>query len=201
MLQITGAGRNFVMTPGEFRTHPEHEVSVGRHVPARGGRVLHGLGGEIARGEATVITGLGERTARALPGGLLKDGIISSVSEKSAVYLSFPVEQRDLLSLACSRALDSEVALKHLSKPDGRLCHRRSVEGAPVAARILQPVTQFLQHPRSASSARRPAGGKPAEIGAVRRFNVNAADTQALSSSVVTPRPRRRNRQPIKDSS
>jgi len=45
------------------------------------------------------------------------------------------------------------------------------------------------------------AGLKQAEIGAVRRFNVNAADTQALSSSVVTPRPRRRNRQPIKDSS
>jgi Fic family protein len=53
--------------------------------------------GEIARGEATVITGLGERTARTLLGELLKDGIISAVSEKSAVYLSFPVEKRDIL--------------------------------------------------------------------------------------------------------
>ena len=53
--------------------------------------------GEIARGEATVITGLRERTARTLLGDLLKDGIIRSVSEKSAVYLSFPVEKRDIL--------------------------------------------------------------------------------------------------------
>ncbi len=53
--------------------------------------------GEIARGEATVITGLGERTARTLLSDLLKDGNISSVSEKSAVYLSFPMEKRDML--------------------------------------------------------------------------------------------------------
>lgn len=53
--------------------------------------------GEIARGEATVITGLGERTARTLLGDLLKVGIISSVSEKSPVYLSFPIEKRDIL--------------------------------------------------------------------------------------------------------
>lgn len=53
--------------------------------------------GEIARGEATVITGLGERTARTLLGDLLKDGILSSASEKSAVYLSFPVEKQDIL--------------------------------------------------------------------------------------------------------
>ena len=53
--------------------------------------------GERARGEATVITGWGERTARTLLGELLKDGIISAVSEKSAVYLSFPVEKRDIL--------------------------------------------------------------------------------------------------------
>ena len=53
--------------------------------------------GEIARGEATVITGLGERTAHTLLGDLLEDGIISSLREKSAVYLSFPVEKRDIL--------------------------------------------------------------------------------------------------------
>ncbi len=53
--------------------------------------------GEIARGDTPAITGLGERTARTLLRELLKDGIISSASEKSAVYLRFPVERRDIL--------------------------------------------------------------------------------------------------------
>ncbi|MCB1713835.1 MAG: Fic family protein [Candidatus Competibacteraceae bacterium] len=33
MLSIDGAGRTFTMTPGQFRNQPEHDVSVGRHVP------------------------------------------------------------------------------------------------------------------------------------------------------------------------
>jgi Fic family protein len=33
MLRVTGAGQNFTMTPGEWRSRPEHDVAVGRHVP------------------------------------------------------------------------------------------------------------------------------------------------------------------------
>ena len=33
MLRITGAGRDFTMRPGEWRTRTEHDVAVGRHVP------------------------------------------------------------------------------------------------------------------------------------------------------------------------
>lgn len=33
MLQVTGAGRAFVMSPGEWRSQTEHDVAVGRHVP------------------------------------------------------------------------------------------------------------------------------------------------------------------------
>ena len=53
--------------------------------------------GEISRGDATSITGLGERTARTLLGQLLKDGVLGSATEKGAVYLRFPVEKRDVL--------------------------------------------------------------------------------------------------------
>ena len=53
--------------------------------------------GEIARGDASAITGLGERTARDLLGGLLRDGILGSESEKGAVALRFPVDARDVL--------------------------------------------------------------------------------------------------------
>lgn len=53
--------------------------------------------GEIARGDAAAITGLGERTARALLGQLLRDGILGSPSEKGPLGLRFPVETRDIL--------------------------------------------------------------------------------------------------------
>jgi Fic family protein len=53
--------------------------------------------GEIARGDASAITGLGERTARDLLGSLLRDGILGSESEKGAVVLRFPVDARDVL--------------------------------------------------------------------------------------------------------
>jgi Fic family protein len=53
--------------------------------------------GEIARGDASAITGLGERTARDLLGNLLKDGILGSDSGKGAVTLRFPVDARDVL--------------------------------------------------------------------------------------------------------
>jgi hypothetical protein len=33
MLRIAGAGREFVMAPGEWRSRPEHDVAVGRHLP------------------------------------------------------------------------------------------------------------------------------------------------------------------------
>lgn len=39
MLHIQGAGREFVMTPGEWRSRPEHDVAVGRHVPPLSDRV------------------------------------------------------------------------------------------------------------------------------------------------------------------
>ena len=39
MLRITGAGRAFTMTPGEWRSRPEHDVAVGRHMPPSSARV------------------------------------------------------------------------------------------------------------------------------------------------------------------
>jgi hypothetical protein len=57
--------------------------------------VLHR--GEIARGDAAPITGLGERTARDLLGELLRDGILGSPSEKGLVGLRFTVGAQDVL--------------------------------------------------------------------------------------------------------
>ena len=39
MLTITGVGREFTMTPGEWRSQPEHDVAVGRHQPPSSARV------------------------------------------------------------------------------------------------------------------------------------------------------------------
>jgi Fic family protein len=39
MLQITGAGRDFTMDPGAWRSRPEHDVAVGRHIPPSSHRV------------------------------------------------------------------------------------------------------------------------------------------------------------------
>ena len=39
MLHIRGAGRDFVMVPGEWRSKPEHDNAVGRHVPPSSARV------------------------------------------------------------------------------------------------------------------------------------------------------------------
>jgi len=39
MRQVTGGGRDFLMTPGEWRSRPEHDVAVGRHVPPSSARV------------------------------------------------------------------------------------------------------------------------------------------------------------------
>jgi Fic family protein len=39
MLRINGAGREFRMTPGEWRSKPEHDVAVGRHEPPSSVRV------------------------------------------------------------------------------------------------------------------------------------------------------------------
>lgn len=39
MLHIRGAGRDFFMVPGEWRSRPEHDVAVGRHEPPSSARV------------------------------------------------------------------------------------------------------------------------------------------------------------------
>lgn len=39
MLRIHGAGRDLIMVPGEWRSRPEHDVAVGRHVPPSSARV------------------------------------------------------------------------------------------------------------------------------------------------------------------
>lgn len=39
MLAVTGPGRSYVMTPGEWRSTPEQDVAVGRHVPPSSHRV------------------------------------------------------------------------------------------------------------------------------------------------------------------
>jgi Fic family protein len=39
MLRVEGAGRAFLMEPGEWRSRPEHDVAVGRHVPPSSDRV------------------------------------------------------------------------------------------------------------------------------------------------------------------
>jgi Fic family protein len=53
--------------------------------------------GEIARGDAAAITGLGERTARDLLGEVIRGGILGSLSERGPVSLRFPVESQDIL--------------------------------------------------------------------------------------------------------
>jgi Fic family protein len=44
MLKIEGAGQSFVMVPGEWRSAPEHDVAVGRHVPPSSERVADFMG-------------------------------------------------------------------------------------------------------------------------------------------------------------
>jgi len=39
MLRVQGSGRTFVMQPGEWRSRPEHDVAVGRHMPPSSERV------------------------------------------------------------------------------------------------------------------------------------------------------------------
>ncbi|MEQ1695263.1 MAG: Fic family protein [Hyphomicrobiaceae bacterium] len=39
MLRIRGAGQEFLMTPGAWRSQPTHDIAVGRHVPPSSGRV------------------------------------------------------------------------------------------------------------------------------------------------------------------
>lgn len=53
--------------------------------------------GEIARGSIESITGLGERTARALLSDLVADGILGSDTPKGPVSLRFPVKTLTLL--------------------------------------------------------------------------------------------------------
>ncbi len=40
MLRIHGAGRDFIMVPGELRSDPEQDVTVGRHIPPSSDQVL-----------------------------------------------------------------------------------------------------------------------------------------------------------------
>lgn len=53
--------------------------------------------GEIARGDVDAITGLGERTARALLSQLIQERMLGSDSEKGPVSLRFPVKALDVL--------------------------------------------------------------------------------------------------------
>jgi Fic family protein len=39
MLRVSGAGREFLMVPGQWRSRPEHDVAVGRHQPPSSERV------------------------------------------------------------------------------------------------------------------------------------------------------------------
>ncbi|MDE2260899.1 MAG: Fic family protein [Gammaproteobacteria bacterium] len=39
MLRAHGAGRHLIMVPGEWRSRPEHDVAVGRHIPPSSARV------------------------------------------------------------------------------------------------------------------------------------------------------------------
>ena len=39
MLRIRGEGRDFTMIPGAWRSHPQHDVAVGRHIPPSSDRV------------------------------------------------------------------------------------------------------------------------------------------------------------------
>jgi DNA-binding IclR family transcriptional regulator len=48
--------------------------------------------GEMPRGEADRVSGLGERTARDLLATLVRDGIVGSDTPKGAVSLRFPVD-------------------------------------------------------------------------------------------------------------
>ena len=53
--------------------------------------------GEVPRGDAARITGLGERTARDLLGALVADGILASDTPKGPVSLRFPLGAAEVL--------------------------------------------------------------------------------------------------------
>jgi len=53
--------------------------------------------GEVPRGEAAAITGLGERSARDLLSTLVTDGILGSDTPKGPVFLRFPLHAIELL--------------------------------------------------------------------------------------------------------
>ena len=40
LLRVSGAGREFLMEPGAWRSRPEHDVTVGRHAPPSSARIL-----------------------------------------------------------------------------------------------------------------------------------------------------------------
>ena len=53
--------------------------------------------GELPRGEAGRVTGLGERTARDLLAALVRDGVLGSDTPKSPVSLRFPLDAVEIL--------------------------------------------------------------------------------------------------------
>jgi hypothetical protein len=53
--------------------------------------------GELPRGDVDRVTGLGERTARALLGILVNDGILGSDTPKGPVSLRFPLDAIEIL--------------------------------------------------------------------------------------------------------
>jgi Fic family protein len=52
--------------------------------------------GEVSRGEALTVTGLGERTARSVLAALLEKGVLGSDTVKGPVSIRFPVESIDI---------------------------------------------------------------------------------------------------------
>ncbi len=75
------------------------------------------LRGEMARGDAERISGLKERTARALLGALVTDGILGSDTPKGPVSLRFPVHSVESLPPPVPSSLTSFV---HSCNPAAR---------------------------------------------------------------------------------
>ena len=55
------------------------------------------VAGPISRADFTQMTGLGERTVRDVMRALLKDGLLTSDSQKGPLGIAFPLESLDLL--------------------------------------------------------------------------------------------------------
>jgi len=82
---LEGRFRRYVQMHGSLRPEATHILD---HVLLRG---------EMARGDASRISGLRERAARDLLGELVRDGILGSATPKGPVSLRFPIHAVDIL--------------------------------------------------------------------------------------------------------